>query len=346
MLWYIYPLWHRVSFTIIAEKHVEQLRKYFRLYVIDEKVFPNIYPQTNPLVVLHPFFYMMMRASNRVEYLLAKVKGIIGIDVADSDRISNLAVSMTHYAEAMIVPSKWARDAYIRSGCKTPVHVVWHGLDKEWYTAKPEIVSFGDLAELKKRKRLIYLTYFLWHSDWRKGADLVIKTYRKLRVERRDVVLVCKFMTKTGELHREVRRLGGIIVAGWLTEQQLRELLDISDIYLLFSRGGGFEINGLEAIARGVPVVAARGGAWEEYLPDFCLVDSKPSPYVLKDNPIHCGRGVEIIVEKVVDKILDIIDNLDDYRARVREHVQKNIKNKFTWEVVGRRLANIIRKYF
>jgi len=345
MIWYVYPMWHKVSFSLIAEKHVEQLRKYFRVYTIDELVFPNIYPATRPLVIVQPFFWPMVRASKRLERLLARIRGIIGVDVADSDRISNLAVSMTHYAECMIVPSTWARDAYIRSGCKIPVHVVPHGLDPQYFGPRTRVQSFKEIADLKRRKGYKYMLFFCWHSEYRKGLDLVLEFYERVRRERKDLVLIAKFMTGSGQPHKMIRHLGGIIVAGWLSEEQKIELYDICDIYLLFSRGGGFELNGLEAIAREEVVLAANRGPWTEYLPDFCLVECKEAPYVLKNNDIHCGKGVEILVDRAVDRICEIADDLEEYKARVREYVEKRIKNRFTWEIVGRRLADIVRQY-
>ncbi|RLG87301.1 MAG: hypothetical protein DRO18_03390 [Thermoprotei archaeon] len=80
-------------------------------------------------------------------------------------------------------------------------------------------------------------------------------------------------------------------------------------------------------------------------MPDWGLVDSRKSDVVLAGNPIHTGRGVEMIVEKAVDKTLEIFDNWDDYKARVREHVDTYVKNKLTWEIIGKQLAEIISSY-
>jgi len=345
MIWYIYPQWHKVSFSLIAERHIDELRKYFRLYTIDENALSIIDPVTRPLLVLHPFFYPMSKYAKKLQRLLSRIRGIIGIDVADSDRISNVAVSMTHYSEAMIVPSRWAKESYKKSGVRVPIYVVPHGVDREWYESKKSIQFFRKLKDLKEKHGLLYLLYFCWHSEYRKGLDLILRVYEDIRRERKDVVLVAKFMTQNGYPHMVIRRLGGIIVSGWISEEQKRELYDLCDIYLLFSRGGGFELNGLEALSRGEVVLASDEGSWTDYLPDFCLIPSHPCPWVLKDNPIHCGRGREIDVDKAIDKILDVIDHIDDYKARIKEHVENNIKNVFTWENVGKKLADIIRKY-
>lgn len=345
MIWYVYPMWHKVSFTLIAERHVRELRRYMRVYTIDERALGILDPATSPLLVLHPFFYPMSMHAKRVQRLLARVRGILGIDVADSDRVSSLAVSMTHYAEAMIVPSRWAREAYVRSGVRVPVHVVPHAVDDEYFARPPQVQMFERLERLKRERGLIYLLHFCWHSPYRKGLDLVLRAYEIIRRERRDVVLVAKFMTGEGLEHQVIRRLGGVIISGWLSEEQKMELYDLCDIYLLFSRGGGFELNGLEALARGEVVVAAEGGSWAEYLPRLSLVESRPCPWVLKDNPIHVGRGVEVDVERAVDRILEIADDLDDYKARVREHVEARVRGVYTWGRVGRMLAGVIERY-
>jgi len=176
--------------------------------------------------------------------------------------------------------------------------------------------------------------------------DLITKVYERLRSERSDIVLIDK--TTMGTLNLEkiyysvLKDLGSIVLTGWLTEEQQIELYDLCDIYLGFSRGGGFEMNNLEALARGEVVIAPDEGSWTDYLPKWSLVRSHHCDYVLADNPIHIGKGVEINVDKAVKKILDIIDDLDEYKAKVREYVNEKIRHEYTWDVVGRGLKKVI----
>jgi len=342
IIYYIYPMWHKVSFTLIAKHHIRELRKYYQVYEIDELAVRHLNPYCRPITLLHPCFFIMSRFAGRLERIRSKLRSLIGLDVADSDRISNLAVSMTHYCDAMIVPSTWSREAYIKSGVKCPVYVVPHGLTDDYFQSPKPVQYFRELASLKREKNYIYLLHFCWHSEYRKGLDLVFRVYEQLRRERKDIVLVLKFMTGYGTWHHKFRELGGIIIAGWLKDDQIIELYDLCDIYLLFSRGGGFELNGLEALARGEVVIAADRGSWTDYLPPFSLVRSHECPYVLKDNPIHSGKGVEIDTEKAVDKICEIANDLEEYKARVRDYVNKYIKPRFAWSAVARRLAGVI----
>jgi len=340
-LWYVYPMWHRVSFSVIAQKHIQQLKKKIRVHEVDELAFPHITPHCKPIVFIHPLFFTMIRASKFIARKLHLYGALVGIDVADSDHISGLAVSITNYTRAVIVPSTYAKKVYEKSGVTVPIHVVPHGVDKEWYTRQPRITYFRDIHEFKKKHGLKYILFFLWHSDWRKGSDLVYEFYKRLKKERKDVTIIFKTQTADGEWVKKFRSLGCIHVYGWLTEEQKIELYDLADIYPLFSRGGGFELNGLEALSRGVIVLAADKGSWVDYMPEWGLVDSRPCPYVLKDNPLHDGRGYEVIIEKAVDKAHHILDNLDDYKARVKEHISKKLIHVFNWETVGKQLLNI-----
>ena len=341
-IWYVYPLWHRVSFSLVGQKHVQYLRKYFRVEEIDELAFPHITPHSKPIVFVNPYFYCMLRASRFISRKLHLYGALIGIDVADSDHITNLAVSMTNYATAMVTHSNFCKQAFLRSGVTVPVYVVPHGLDPEWYT-KPlsNGVYFNEIAKLKREKKMKIILFFLWHSGFRKGVDLVIEWYKRLKKERKDVIIVLKTWIPNAIEAKQLAPYGCIHIYGWLTEEQKMELFDLADLYPLFSRGGGFEMNGLEALARETVVIAPKGGSWEDYMPSWGLVESKRCPIVLKDNPIHDGGGVEILIEKAVDKAHVILDNLDDYKARVREHVRNHVSKVFRWDVTAEKLRDI-----
>ncbi len=114
-------------------------------------------------------------------------------------------------------------------------------------------------------------------------------------------------------------------------------------MYILGTRGGGFEITGLEAISRGVPVIAADKGSWTEYLPEFSLLPSKRSEQVLPGNIFHTGKGYEIDVKRSMDKIVDIIDNVDVYKKKTdgvvefdkRQCIWKNKENVIKYAYLG-----------
>jgi len=361
---YCLPMWHTVSFSLVAKKHIEQLRRYTKVYEWDEMTIPDIYVVTPFALIIHPVFGAVWRwiqqmsgiepnldaALDSLSGRLRKFEKVVGFEVADSDAVSELAVKLLAPVDEVCVPSEWSRRSFISSGCKKPVRVVPHGLDTEWYTTPPVNPSeIGNQAlQMLYRYKLDYnkklLTFWLWHSPDRKGYPEVQQFYERLRKERNDVALVIKTQ---GPLNLDVQsasQLNIVNVWGWLDDREKMLLYDLSDITLLFSRGGAFEINGLESLARGVPIIAHRKGAWAEYSPPWCLVPEALKVKVFADNAVHVGYGYTVDVEKAVDLAHVMLDNLDEYKARTREYAQKVLAEKYTWERVGEQIWGIVSR--
>jgi len=364
---YAYPIWHTVSFTLIARKHIEYMRKVFKvsIYEIDELAFPQFTPVSNPTAFVHPAIFIMdriMRAKTdkwgrfRMEYYewwKSHFEKLVGIDVADSDRMSDLAVTMLNMYDELVVPSTFCKEVYERSGVKAKVHVVPHGVDPEWYEApnvwetlppasiNPAVLQIY-LYKIKKNKKVIL--FWLWHSGIRKGWDEVREVYRRLRRERDDIVLVLKTGIPNPIEYQQVMDLGCINIYGWLSETDKIALYDIADINLNFSRGGGFELNCLEALARGVPCIASDFGSWVDYVPPYLQVKKGKKVQPLPGNKIHVGYGYAVDVNSAVSKINDTLDNLQEYKAKVQEWKEKHLKKKYRWDITAKQLLLIAKE--
>jgi hypothetical protein len=101
----------------------------------------------------------------------------------------------------------------------------------------------------------------------------------------------------------------------------------------------------LLALARGEPTIGAKGGAWEDYLPEWALIQSHRSGQVLLNNPIHNGYGVEIEVDKAVNALHEILNNLYEYKTRVKNYVDTCVKAKLTWSKIGLMLKDIVIRH-
>jgi len=352
-IFYFYPLSKWVSFRFIAENHVRELRKYFNVQVFDETTLTIVMPiaklSARAVFFMQPFFYPMQIYERKLIAKIGKPERLIGVDVADTDHMTDYAVRLTEYATAMIVPSSFSRNSYVNSGVKIPVYVVPHGCPDSFLDptpSKPHI--FRQLYEYKVKSNVKLIQVWVLHSEYRKGLDIAYEVFNRLAGERRDVALVLRSPFKLSIFDSQIDcgkpkpKLD--VYASYLSDGEIRELMDVCDIYLLSSRGGGFEHPPLLALARGEPVVGARGGAWEDYLPYWSLVPSHRSDVIFKGNPIHDGYGVEMEVDKAVDKLCDILDNMEEYRARVRHHIATHVKQKFTWGAIGLQLKDIVMK--
>ena len=349
-VWYVYPIWHTVSFTIVAKNHLRELKKYFRIYEIDELAFPLRDVYCKPVVIIHPYFFIVQRRPQLFFNKIPNFKAVIGIDVADTDQIGKIAVQLCNLATAMITHSTFCKEVYVKSGVKVPVYVVPHGLDKIFYEPRktPQHKHLQELYKLKQKNKYIYILFFLWHSGERKGADLVYKVVKEISKMYSNVKLIIKVGIPMGYHYELLKSITKFIITDFLSQHDLVALYDMCDIYLLFSRGGGFELNGLEALSRGEVVLAGAKGSWTDYLPDFLLIKKVHRvKFWAHTNPItdfHCGYGYEVDVEEAINKLKEVIENLVDYKARVREYWNK-VKHQWSWEAVGLKLKSIIEKY-
>jgi glycosyltransferase involved in cell wall biosynthesis len=295
------------------------------------------------------------RLSKYLEWWRSCFNQLVAIDVCDSDRMSDYAVSLLNQADKVIVPSNYCVEVYRSSGVKRPVYRVPHGVDPDWYTAPntwealPLVLSVKkvspvlvDLYVYKTRKNKRFLLFWLWHSEARKGWFEVREFYSRLVRERGDVVLVLKTVYPHSPAFQEVMHLGTVQVYGWLSEYEKMALYDLADVTLVFSRGGGFEHNALESLARGVPVVTSNSGSWTDYVPQFLQVKAGERVKVFEHNAIHVGYGYKVDVEDALNKIHDILENYDDYRARVEEWRSKVLFNEYRWDIIAKRLVETI----
>ena len=368
-LLYVYPQFHTVSFTLIAKKHIQYLKKTGSAEVseLDELTLPSYVPNQKYIAVLHPWIFvyhrflqarrnaldkkLMFKFDKYIEWWRSNYDGLVAIDVCDSDKMSDYAVNLLNQADRVIVPSSYCADVYKQSGVNRPVFKIPHALDPEWYSlpniwniapAKSVNPALLELYLYKIRKNKRFLLFWLWHSENRKGWPEVKAAYSELIKTHKDVVLVLKTMTPNSPAFQEVMHQGAIQIYGWLSDYDKMALYDLADITLMFSRGGAFEVNALESLARGIPAVTSNLGSWVDYVPDFLRAKAGDKVKVFDDNIIHIGYGYKIDVDDAVNKIHDILDNYDDYRLRVEEWRNKVLLNEFRWDVIANRLTGII----
>jgi len=362
---YAYPMRHTVSFTIVARKHIEYMKKVVnaKVYEIEELYLPGFTPAVKHKLVMHPLYFMMHKVVEKCKDVYGRYREdyfqwwrrnydrIIGVDVCDSDKMSEIAVNYANRTDIMVVPSSFCVDVLRRSGVNVKVYNIPHGVDPHWYTTPSvwEVVPAKkinpvllDLYLYKIRKNKKFLLYWLWHSAGRKGFPEVYEVYKRIREKRSDVVLIMKTAIPDIPEFQVVMKYGAVNVYGWLSEYEKMALYDLSDINLNFSRGGGFEMNCLEALARGVPCIGHDYGGWRDYLPKWLWVERGERVKPLPDNALHVGYGYTVDVKDAVDKILYILDNLEEIKTRVNRYREEVLSKEYRWDVIAQMLYNII----
>ena len=352
---YIYPIDSTHSFNIVAKNHIKHLRykhtsenRYVEIEEIDWSQLSNIDWNEKRSILLHPFLYpfasvdSFMQNSKNFAKLLTMKNKIGGFDVADSDRISKVAADLINKIDLMMVPSSFVKETYIKSGVTIPIEVLPHGISDKF--SSESIVSTDNEKIMKLRKMRqkgkILILYFLVHSPHRKGADLVKRVMKRIQREYDDVYLVVR--TKRCDFFSEVR---SVCIDTWLSDNDLVALYDSCDLCLSPSRGGGFELNALEAVSRGVPTLVPNGGCFTDLMDYFIpinLSDKVVQP--LPGNTIHTGSGCQVNMDDFEDKLKDAINRLDYWKERSKSNT-KEIREKYSWRNTAKMLDECLKNH-
>lgn len=337
ILEYFYPLSNPYdSFSIVARQHIRALRKAITVYEISNTTKITWNFTNREIVAFQPWLYVADNFLNRI----GNAKRVICVDVADSDELSANAVTRFQFCDRVIVPSRYNVEVFSKYFGKEMVFYVPHGVEDEFLKpGKVYMSEFDPIYKLKKERNVVVIGTWVTHSEWRKGIDIVLAIYRSLKKMKKNVFLFVKSREKEPSYYTELMSLGGAINSGFISTEQKVAWYDTLDLYILGARGGGFEITGLEAMSRGIPVISADKGSWVEYLPSFSLMPSRRSEQVLPGNPFHIGKGWEIDVGKAIDKVVDIIDHIDEYKKKTAEW-WSSVKDRYIWQNNEERIRN------
>lgn len=407
---YVYPMGKKQSFNIVA-KH--QIKFFNEKYLVDKGMTFDRYVEIQELdwsevsgemsdvsnwkekrnILLHPFLYpftskesFLDNARNFARLLVAKNK-IGGFDVADSDKISDIAVELINKIDLILTPSTFSRDAYINSGVKPEiVQILPHGLDDYFLMDNVDIgnedlsngegegeaegegednenidykdndveKTFNKLRELRKKGKVLIL-YFVLHSGYRKGADLVEKVINRVEKKLKDdgseneicLVIRSKSLKYFEHMSSEINKNKNVVLVDeWLSNKDLVKLYDLCDICLVPSRGGGWEMNAMEAASRGLVTLAPNAGCFLDMKDYLIMVDVDKDKIIkpLPQNPIHIGNGYEIDMNNFESKLLDVINNLGKYKETF-ESRSFEVRKKYSWRVIVNQLDDVLSKY-
>lgn len=353
-LFYVYPKYKNVSFSKIARSQIAELKRHIKVQEIDEEVLDNLLWLRPRDILLHPVLYVTIGdrkelfkdRQKRLQKIL-KVKGKLGgFETADSDKIGRVAVDSLNKLDFCFLPSNFALKVFKDSGTRIPLHVLPHGISSEYLNEK-KTVTHPDLIKIKKirqRNNATLVLFFLLHSEYRKGADIVYNAMEWLQKKDRSIYLVVKKGSGEGVNLKKIRGLKTIEVASWLNEGELRQLYDVCDLLIVPSRGGGFELNALEGLARGLPTLVPNAGCFLDYAKYCVSMKIENHPVIFPDNPIHQGKGWEVTPDELADKINFVISGIEKHTEIAMENA-KEVRKEYSWSTVCKTLWKILKGY-
>jgi GT2 family glycosyltransferase len=191
----------------------------------------------------------------------------VGFTMLEVDGFPKDWVRRANRMDEIWVPTEFNRRAFLECGLKRPICRIPLGVDPDYF--HPGIPGYPNPTG-----EFVFLSNFEWGE--RKEPWLLLKTFNDVFSAREPVRLLCKIINLDPMLHvgEEIRRLelkesGGKISFIFNREfphYQLGSFYRSVDCYISASRGEGWNMPLMEAMACGLPAIATDWGAHTEFV--------------------------------------------------------------------------------
>lgn len=167
-------------------------------------------------------------------------------------------VSACNCANQVWVPSTFCKETLLASGCESPVEIVPLGVDTDVY-----------YSESKGGESETFTIGFAGAASMRKGFDLAVQAFTEefgADEPVRFAVRSAHLLDLTVPKDPRIQVIGGVV-----SDDDMRAFYNSIDLLVLPTRGEGFGLTPLEAMACGTPVAVTNWSGCTDYLADDTL---------------------------------------------------------------------------
>ena len=278
----------------------------------------------------------------------------IAFTTTEVDGIPGNWVKTLNEMDEVWATSEFAKKAFVDSGVVKPVYVIPEGVDPDFF--HPGIAPFANPPKEKFR----FFTNFAWGK--RKGVDVLFKAFRQEFSDKEDVCLMIKTLKSyhghqiRDELKLVYDRKGAAAVYVYDMEVQRYELgrmYRMGNVFVWPSRGEGFGLPPIEALACGMPVIASNHSAHLEFLlkdkkplPGVLLLDGKVQKYDGGDSLYYPGfNWFNPSVSDLRKKMRYSYENYQDLKEKA-EQSSEYIRKNWAWSVTQEKLVERLEEIY
>lgn len=266
----------------------------------------------------------------------------VGFTMLEVDGFPREWVRQANRMDEVWVPSEFNRRGFLDSGLRRPIHLVPLGVDVNYF--HPGVRAVPD-----PHGEFVFLAAFEWGE--RKEPWLLLRAFNDTFSAAEPVRLLCKIINRDPavRLKEEIRRLGLRAGGGRVSyllnvefpHYQLGSLYRSADCFVSVSRGEGWDLPLMEAMACGLPAIATDWGAHREFVHPgiaYPLRVRRTVPAIAKC-PYYAGfRWAEPDGEHLRHLLREVYEGREEARRRGSAAAEE-IARRWTWRDAARKIV-------
>ena len=279
-------------------------------------------------------------------FFRARGRRRVGFTMLEVDGFPKEWVDQANRLDEVWVPSEFNRQAFLEQGLKVPIEKMPLGVDVDLFHP-------GALARKNPRGEYVFLASFEWGE--RKDPWLLLRAFNDTFRADEPVRLLCKIVNKDPmvKLKDEIARLRLNPAGGRISyllnlefpHEELPVLYRSADCFLAVSRGEGWDMPLMEAMACGLPTIATDWSSHREFVHEgisYPLAVERLIPAVAKC-PYYDGfRWAQADEEHLRHLLRHVYDHRDEAAARGAA-AAKEMVEKWTWRMAAGKIAARVR---
>ncbi len=278
------------------------------------------------LVYSHPDSLKLLNTKIKVLYTMF-----------ESSRIPEEWLDWLKLADKVLVPSRFCQSAFAERGVETEVVPLGYAPD-----------AFYPSDEPKDDSVFTFLHYNAFNT--RKGWDLVFKAFTEEFGDDPSVRLVMKTISDVIKVPIPKSQYPNIdVIRNQSSLAELRKLICASDAFVFPSRGEGFGLTPLEALACGVPGIIPNGSGMSEYFDNryFLGVKHYPIPPMYENrrfNQLNVGQMIECDIDDLRKQMRYAYENRDKMKAMGKAGAEW-VKANYTIDHTAKKLIEKLSQF-
>jgi glycosyltransferase involved in cell wall biosynthesis len=250
-------------------------------------------------------------------------------------------VRQANQMDEIWAPSHFNLETFRESGVTRPIYVIPLGVDPNYF--------HPGIAGRRVSERFTFLSVFEWGE--RKAPEVLLRAYAAAFSARDDVLLVLKVDNRDGEVNvaQQIAGLGlppdappiALLYNQELPAYQMGCLYRSVDCYVSATRGEGWGMPVLEAMACGLPAITTNWSAQTEFMRDdicYPLRVARMIPAVAKC-PYYAGFAwADPDEEHLAHLMRHVYEQREEARALGRRAADV-VAREWTWEQAARRIV-------